>query len=102
MARRIEEAQAAAATALKEAGVLLTTLSPDEKTLKARVEKIMDARIPGTLGFLADALDRLANAVDGSDQAPSPDAVSGFEQARASLDRALAAWNALKASPTPP
>jgi hypothetical protein len=36
--------------------------------------------------------------VDGSDQVPSPDAVSGFEQTHASLDRALAAWTALKAN----
>jgi hypothetical protein len=106
MARRIEEARAAAATALKEAGTLLTALSErrsDEigkamDALKARAEELTDARVPGTLSFLADALDRLANAVDGSDQAPSPDAVSGYEQTRVSLDRALAAWNALKAN----
>jgi hypothetical protein len=102
MARQIEEARAQTATALQEAGALLTTLSPGEKARKARVEEITDARVPGTLGFLADTLDRLANAVDGSDQAPSPDAVSGFEQARASLDRALAAWKALATSPPPP
>jgi hypothetical protein len=107
MARRIEEARAAAATAVKEAGVLLAALSehrPGSRpeigkamdALKARAEELTDAKVPGTLSFLADALDRLANAVDGSDQAPSPDAVSGFEQVHTSLDRALTAWNALK------
>jgi photosystem II stability/assembly factor-like uncharacterized protein len=107
MARRIEEARAAAATAVKEAGALLAALSehrPGSRpeidkamdALKARAEEMTDAKAPGTLGFLADALDRLANAVDGSDQAPSPDAVSGFEQAQTSLDRALTAWNMLK------
>jgi hypothetical protein len=97
MARRIEEARAKAVVALKEAGDLLAA---DKATdaLKARAEEITSARIPGTLAFLADALDRLANAVDGSDQAPSPDAISGFEQARTGLDRALAEWQALKAT----
>jgi photosystem II stability/assembly factor-like uncharacterized protein len=109
MAREIEESRAKAATAVKEAGALAAALSERRPgsspeigkamdALKPRVEEITDARVPGTLSFLADALDRLANAVDGSDQAPSPDAVSGFEQTRASLDRALAAWNTLKAN----
>jgi photosystem II stability/assembly factor-like uncharacterized protein len=109
MARKIEEARVAAATAVKEAGALLSTLSERRPTakpeigkamdaLKARAEELTDARVPNTLGFVADALDRLANAVDGADHSPSPDAVSGFEQTHASLDRALAAWNTLKAN----
>jgi photosystem II stability/assembly factor-like uncharacterized protein len=98
LARRIEEARVQAATAVKETGAVLAGLGdrPIGKALKARVEEITNPRTPGTLSFLADALDRLANAVDGSDQAPSPDAVSGFEQARAGLDRALAAWDEIK------
>ncbi|HEX3131648.1 MAG TPA: hypothetical protein VH394_30205 [Thermoanaerobaculia bacterium] len=96
LARRIEEARVSVATALKEAGDLLA--AGKAMDAKARVEKIMDPKVPGTLAFLADALDRLAGAVDGSDQAPSPDAVAGFEQARAGLDKALAEWQALKAT----
>ncbi len=109
LARKIEEARVAAATAVKETGVLLAALSDRRAGSKREIGKAMDAlktrtgeitaaRVPNTLGFLADALDRLANAVDGADHAPSPDAVSGFEQIQSSLDRALAAWNALKAS----
>ena len=43
------------------------------------------------------ALDGVAAAVDGADNAPSTDAVSGFEQARKSLAVALASWEGLKA-----
>jgi hypothetical protein len=96
LARRIEQDRVAAAAAVKEAGDLLA--AGKAMDAKARIEKMVDLKIPGSLSFLADALDRLANAVDGSDQAPSPDAVSGFEQAHASLARALAEWQALKAT----
>jgi hypothetical protein len=100
MAREIEEARVQVGNAIKEAGDLLTGLGdrPTDKGLKARIEEITNPRIPGSLGFLADNLDRLMTAVDGSDQEPSPDAVSGFEQVNASLGRALAAWQALKAT----
>ncbi len=49
-----------------------------------------------SLKAVSGALDGAASAVDGADNAPSPDAVSGFEQARKSLAVALAAWETLR------
>jgi photosystem II stability/assembly factor-like uncharacterized protein len=49
-----------------------------------------------SLRAVSGALDGVAAAVDGADNAPSPDAVSGFEQARKSLAVALTTWETLK------
>ncbi len=50
------------------------------------------AKPPAGLAAVALRLSHLAEAVDGADAAPSPDAVAGFEQAKAAADSALAAW----------
>jgi photosystem II stability/assembly factor-like uncharacterized protein len=121
LARRIEEEQARAAIAERENGALATTLAERRKgaspeiakaidTLQARVAAISGAppspngitlwwvppKSTGSLRFLSGALDSLGTAVDGADAAPSPDAVAGFDKARAALATTLSEWEALK------
>jgi len=50
----------------------------------------------GTLHDISGDLDRLANAVDGADGAPSPDAENGFRKRNAALSALLKNWNVLK------
>ena len=49
-----------------------------------------------TLSALADGFAKLADAVDGADGAPSPDAESGFRQRMAALAATLAEWSSLE------
>ena len=81
-------------------------IAPAIDALEARVRDLSGAAPPGqwwvppksltTLRAVAAALDGLATAVDNADNAPSPDAVAGFDQARKMLAATLAAWDALK------
>jgi photosystem II stability/assembly factor-like uncharacterized protein len=101
LARHIEAARAAARTALAAAGKRRATLT--EADLK-RLDAIVDFRPPDSenrvtakahvvagLTDVSERLDTLARAVDGADGAPSPDAVTGFAQAKQALDADLAA-----------
>jgi photosystem II stability/assembly factor-like uncharacterized protein len=120
LARRIEQARARTQAILADAGKLRTDLTAriqvaaaGQKTgleaFAARLDALLDAptdtarkevgRPSPSVDGLADiseALGKLAQAVDGADGAPTPDAISGFAQASAALDRALARWNAIK------
>src|SRR5262249_25616127 len=49
-----------------------------------------------SLRFLGDALEKLAQAVDGADADPSSDARAGVEQAERALAPTLEAWTALR------
>jgi hypothetical protein len=49
----------------------------------------------GTLNDISVDLDRLADAVDGADGAPSPDAESGYRECKRALAVALKTWNTL-------
>jgi hypothetical protein len=49
-----------------------------------------------TLRFAADKLAAIANAVDGADAAPSPDAREGFAKMRALAEEALGRWAGFK------
>ncbi|HEV7786154.1 MAG TPA: hypothetical protein VGQ28_12500, partial [Thermoanaerobaculia bacterium] len=81
-------------------------IGPAFEALEARLRELDGSPPPGqwwvpprsltSLRAVSGALDGVAAAVDGADNAPSPDAVSGFEQARKSLAVALAAWETLK------
>jgi len=51
-----------------------------------------------SLRFVGETLGKVAGAVDGADAAPTPDAESGYEAAKALLDRELAEWKAFKAT----
>jgi hypothetical protein len=119
LARQIENARAKAGEALKDATTLHATLA--QRAAKADVvtkskllsldgalKRIAELRdednrnsVPGPvlpnglLGVLED-LSKLADAVDGADGAPTPDAESGFRQRSQTLANLLVEWNALK------
>ena len=120
LARRIEAEKGRLGAASREAAALAKALAERRKTagaanakiaaaldaLEARVRELEGAAPPGqwwvppksltSLRAVGVALDGVATAVDGADNTPSPDAVSGFDQARKSLAVALAAWETLK------
>jgi photosystem II stability/assembly factor-like uncharacterized protein len=118
LARRIEAEKGRLAAASREVAALRTALAERRKgaanprivpaldALEARARDLDGSPPPGqwwvppksltSLRALGGALDEVATAVDGADAAPSPDAVSGFEQAQKSLAVALAAWETLK------
>lgn len=50
----------------------------------------------GTLNDISGDLDKLADAADGADGAPSPDAEAGYRKRQAALTAVLASWNSLK------
>jgi hypothetical protein len=120
LARRIELARGRAQATLADAGKVATELKariqaaapaqrPGLEALLARLETLLDASadtqrkavgrpapsIDG-LSDISEALDKLAQAVDGADGAPTADAISGFGQAGQALDRALARWDVIK------
>jgi photosystem II stability/assembly factor-like uncharacterized protein len=121
LARRIEAARAQVATASHEIEVLRQALAERRKgaspeigklaeALEARSRDISGPSSPGgfpppmpltSLGFIATTLDKLFGAVDGADNAPSPDAVAGFETMQPTLAAALAAWEGLKTKDLP-
>jgi hypothetical protein len=120
LARRIEAARARVHAVLGDAGKLQTDLkarikaaAPGRKdrleALAARLEGLLDVptdtarkevgRPSPSVDGLADigeVLDKLAQAADGADGAPTPDAIAGFAQVSAALDGAQARWNAIK------
>jgi hypothetical protein len=116
LARRIEEARARVAAASSEVSAVEKALAERKKGAKPEVVPAIDALakrladlvggspelwwVPpplGSLRALSAELDKLANAVDGTDDAPSPDAVAGFEKLQPAMAQALAAWEAVKA-----
>ena len=54
-----------------------------------------------TLRYVSESLDKLEQAVDGSDHAPSPDARAGLAKIRPLADATLAAWSAWQAKELP-
>ena len=124
LARRVERAREAAASAMKEAETLHKELvaraggshAANSEEPLARAMASLDAQalalsefeepspraVPSlprnvsSLRFLEDALETLATAVDGADADPTPDARTGFAQLESTLTRTLAAWEALK------
>jgi photosystem II stability/assembly factor-like uncharacterized protein len=123
LARRIEETDAKVAAAADEADAMIAALGerrtaappdlgPAIEALQARAVEVSGAlvsksphpawwlapRSATSLRFLGAALGGLADAVDGSDGAPSPDAVDGFDKLQATVAATLAAWDALKAT----
>jgi photosystem II stability/assembly factor-like uncharacterized protein len=118
LARRIEAEKVRLDAASHEVAALAKALAERRKAvadariaaaldgLESRVRELDGAPPPGqwwvppksltSLRAVSGALDGVAAAVDGADNAPSTDAVSGFEQAQKSLGVALASWEALK------
>jgi hypothetical protein len=119
LARQIEQAKAQAQTALAEAAKSKAALEAKRKLADDASRRLIDAELaridalaagpihtpsggetgkapPGGLYEVNVRLDKLAEAVDGADAAPSPDDLDGYRQARAALDAALVKWKALK------
>jgi photosystem II stability/assembly factor-like uncharacterized protein len=116
LARRIEAARVQVAAATREAGAVAAALAERRKGAKPDTAQAIDVLakriadllggspelwwVPPPVGSLrasAAELDKLENAVDGTDDAPSPDAVAGFEKLQPAMAQALAAWEAVKA-----
>jgi photosystem II stability/assembly factor-like uncharacterized protein len=120
LAQQIENARVRAGAALKEAQVMHTTLvqraAKGNMAAKAQFLALDSALLrlselppsdagdvpqgplspTGLMGLLED-FGKLAQAVDGADGAPTPDAESGFRQRTQALATLLVQWNSLKA-----
>jgi len=121
LARRIADANARATAAAGEAGKLAKALAERRKaagaelgraiqTFQARLAAVwgaspepregapwwVPAKPPAGLTAVLGELGKLANAVDGADAAPSPDAVAGFDELQPVFAAALGAWDELK------
>jgi len=124
LARLVERAREAAASAMREAEALheaLAARAKDSPTANsegpmARAMASLDSqalalseleekspravptppRSVSSLRFLEDALETLARAVDGADADPTPDARTGFAHLESALTSTLAAWEVLK------
>jgi hypothetical protein len=66
--------------------------------LKGEGAPIGGANAPTTLAAISDWLDKLAQAVDGADGAPTPDNLRGFAVVREALDGIEPRWRAFAAS----
>jgi len=110
LARQIETTQVAAAKALSEAEEVVKKLAArnDASAIAIRDRAMTLAEVnppekwwlaPSTttsLRFVEGALDKLFNAVDGADAAPSKDAKESWRKVKPLADSAIAAWNAFK------
>jgi photosystem II stability/assembly factor-like uncharacterized protein len=105
LAKEIEATRAKLATALKEAEALVPKLEGERRKRAIEISGVDPAtaaawwlfpRSTTTLRFAADKLAAIANAVDGADAAPSPDAREGFAKIRAIADEALGRWAEFK------
>ena len=110
LARAIEAARVQAGTALEDAAKLRATLAAAHAPMLAELDTLVDAPPdnPGAgqvapprqvdgLTDIALRLDALAQAVDGADAAPTPDAQAGFRLAAQALARTLARWSDMRA-----
>jgi hypothetical protein len=99
LARRVEAAQIACEHALSAATALLPKLT--DSSAHARLAALIDAPHPGNtanpnaLSDLEDRLAALAQAADGADAAPTPDAQAAYTQAAAALAADLKTLHAL-------
>lgn len=126
LARQIEETRAPVAAALAEAESLSTKLSARRKAASGEIAMAIEAvqsqaseisdvipssgegdafwllpRRTTSIRFLANALERLATAVDGADAAPTADALAGYAKLRPSAEAATAAWADFKSKELP-
>jgi hypothetical protein len=70
----------------------IADLDPDD----SRMPVSRSARPPSSLQSLSGAFDQLADAVDGVEGAPTPDAETGFTLRANLLDQSLLAWTKLQ------
>jgi photosystem II stability/assembly factor-like uncharacterized protein len=126
-ARTVETAQSRLATPQAQArrlhaAITAARAAPHPGTVDAalgsldadviRISGLVDVRNPGNAGllppknthafaFLSQALDKLANAADDADAAPSADARTGYATLTAVLDTTLADWQQLLSTRLP-
>ena len=102
LARAIEAARVQAGPALEDAAKLRAAHAPMRAELDALVDappdnpgagQVAPPRQVDGLTDIALRLDALAQAVDGADAAPTPDAQAGFRLASQALARTLARWS---------
>jgi hypothetical protein len=109
LAKQIEQEQVRVRRMNEEAGDLKSALAklkgPDADALTAQFGELKGegppiggANAPTTLAAISDWLDKLAQAVDGSDGAPTPDNLRGFAVVRKALDAIEPRWRAFAAS----
>jgi len=105
LAREMETLRAAVSTALSEAEKYIADPATSEEN-KAKAREIADVnpeemwwlgpRNTTSLRYLDNQLQRLVQAVDGADAAPTQDAREGFAKVKPLAESALAAWRAMK------
>jgi hypothetical protein len=78
---------------------------PNAEALSAQLTELVGAGAPISgsvaptdLTGISEWLDKLANAVDGADAAPTPDDVQGFATVTAALNAIAPRWTAFEAS----
>jgi photosystem II stability/assembly factor-like uncharacterized protein len=88
-----------------KAGLTKLKGQPDADALAAQLDQLKGvgapiggANAPATLTAISDWLDKLAQAVDGSDGAPTPDNLRGFAVATGALNDLEPRWRTLAAS----
>lgn len=103
MARAVEAARVACRAALRDAGQMRPKLATE--AARQSLDALIDAPARGVaahapsptgLSSISDRLDKLAQAVDGADAAPTPDARAGLRQAQDDLARTQSRLAALR------
>ena len=108
LAQAVEKLRVAVRTALKEAKQLRAADSATARSLRDRIDTVAgkpsdpyDASPPerrlNTLADISARLDALAQAVDGADGAPTPDAKTSYDQITEAAAKPLSDWSKIKA-----
>jgi hypothetical protein len=110
LAKQIEQQRVRVRTMLEQARDVKARLAkakgqPNAEALSAQLTELVGAGAPISgsvaptdLTGISEWLDKLANAVDGADAAPTPDDVQGFATVTAALNAIAPRWNAFEAS----
>ena len=107
LAQQVEQSRAKVNNILKEASALKDKLKdrPAAQALVAEIDALtglpvptLGSAAPETLQDISDRLDELKAAVEGSDGAPSLDALKGYALTSRALEAAAARWNAIAAA----
>jgi photosystem II stability/assembly factor-like uncharacterized protein len=110
LAKQIEAQRVRVRTMLEQARDLKARLAkakgqPNAETLSAQFTQLVGSGAPisgsvapSDLSGISEWLDKLANAVDGADAAPTPDALQGFATVTAALNAIAPRWTAFEAT----
>jgi hypothetical protein len=110
LARQIEQERVRVRRMVEQAAELKAGLArlkgqPDADALSVQIDQLKGegapvggANAPTTLTAISDWLDKLAQAVDGSDGAPTPDNLRGFAVVSAALNAIEPRWKSFEAA----